>query len=173
MNKSAQIIAALVVLSLIFIGGFSAIGLLQSTERMSSSGLIVQPPPPPPPPPFSPPSPPPYSPPEPSIEIDVYSDSACTQMTSSIIWGDIEVGNSASHTIYVKNSGDDGVTLILSTENWSSVNASNYLQFSWDYDGSTLSPGEVREIVMTLSVDSPVSGVDTFSFDIVITGSAL
>jgi hypothetical protein len=92
---------------------------------------------------------------------------------SSVVWGDIEVGTSASHTIYVKNSGDDGVTLILSTENWSSVNASNYLQFSWDYDGNIISAGEVRAIIMTLSVDSSVSGVDTFSFDIVITGSAL
>jgi hypothetical protein len=73
----------------------------------------------------------------------------------------------------VKNSGDDGVTLILSTENWSSVNAANYLQFSWDYDGSTISSGEIREIVITLSVASSVIGVDSFSFDIVITGSAL
>jgi hypothetical protein len=94
-------------------------------------------------------------------------------VVSNVVWGDIEVGTSASNTIYVKNSGDDGVTLILSTENWSSVNASNYLQLSWDYDGSTISSGEVREIIMTLSVAAPVSGVDTFSFDIVITGSAL
>ncbi len=148
-------------------------GLLQSTERVSSSGLIVQPPPPPPPPPSPPPSPRPSPPPEPLIEIDVYSDSACTQVISSVVWGNIEVGNSASQTIYVKNSGDDEVTLFLSTENWSSIDASNYLEFSWDYDGSTISSGEVRGIVMTLSVAFSVSGVDTFSFDIVITGSAL
>jgi hypothetical protein len=107
------------------------------------------------------------------IEIDVYSDSACTQVISSVVWGEIEVGNSVSQTIYVKNSGDEGVTLLLSTENWSSIDASNYLEFSWDYDGSTISSGEDREIVMTLSVAPSVSGVDTFSFDIVITGSAL
>jgi hypothetical protein len=171
MKISTQIIGTIAVFSLIFIGGFSAVGLLQSTERVSSSGLIVQPPPPPPPSP--PPSPPPTPPPEPSIEIDVYSDSACTQVITSVIWGEIEGGNSVSQTIYVKNSGDDSVTLILSTENWNSVDASNYLQFSWDYDGSTISSSEVREIVMTLSVDPSVSGVDTFTFDIVITGSAL
>lgn len=173
MKKSAQIIATLAVLSLVFIGGFSAVGLLQSTERVSSSGLIVQPPPPPPPPPSPPSPPPPSPPPEPSIEIDVYSDSACTLVMSDVVWGDIEVGSSASQTVYVENSGDDGVILSLSTENWSPGDASDYLQFSWDYDGSTIASGEVRGIVLTLSVASSVSGVDTFSFDIVITGSAL
>lgn len=173
MDKSKQIIATLAVLSLVFIGGFSAVGLLQSTERVSSSGLIVQPPPPPPPPPPSPPSPPPSPPPEPSIEIDVYSDSGATQVISNVVWGSIEVGHSVSQTIYVENSGDDGVTLILSTENWSPVGVTSVLQFSWDYDGSTIAAGEVRAIVLTLSVAPSVSGVDTFSFDIVITGSAL
>ena len=173
MGKSSQIIAILSVFTLVFIGGFSAVGLLQSTERVGSSGLIVQPSPPPPPPPSQPPSPPPSPPPEPSIEIDVYSDSACTQVISNVVWGDIEVGNSVSQTIYVKNTGDDGVTLSMSTENWSPVGGTSYLQLSWDYDGSTISSGEVRGIVLTLSVASSVSGVDTFSFDIVITGSAL
>jgi hypothetical protein len=92
---------------------------------------------------------------------------------SDVVWGSIEVGNSVSRTIYVENSGDDGVTLILSTENWSPVGAASVLQFSWDYDGSTIVSGEVRGIVLTLSVAPSVSGVDTFSFDIVITGSAL
>jgi hypothetical protein len=75
--------------------------------------------------------------------------------------------------IYVKNSGDDGVTLILSTENWSPVGAASYLQLSWNYDGSIMAAGEVRAIVVTLSVAPSVSGVDNFNFDIVITGTAL
>ena len=173
MNKSAQIVATLAVFALVFLGGFSAVGLLQSTERVGSSGLIVQPPPPPPPPPSPPSPPPPSPPPEPEIEIDIYSDSACTQAISNVVWGSISVGGVKSQTIYVKNSGDDGVTLSLSADNWSPANAANYLQFSWDYDGSTIASGEVRGIVLTLSVASSVSGVDTFSFDIVITGSAL
>jgi hypothetical protein len=173
MGKSLQIIATLAVFTLVFIGGISAVGLLQSTERVGSSGLIVQPPPPPLPPPSSPQSPPLALPPEPEIEIDVYSNSACTQVISNVVWGDIEIGNSVSQTIYVKNSGDDGVILSLSTENWSPVDGTSYLQLSWDYDGNTISSGEVKGIILTLSVASSVSGFDTFSFDIVITGSAL
>ena len=83
-------------------------GLLQSTERVGSSGIIVQPPPPPPPPP---PPRPPSPPPEPSIEIDIFSDGACTQPLSSVVWGVIEAGSFVNRIIYVRNSGDDGVTL--------------------------------------------------------------
>ena len=159
------------VISLVFIGGVSVVGLLQSTERVGSSGIVVQPPPPPPPPPPS--SPPPSPPPEPDIEIDVYGDAACTQVISSVGWGEIEAGSSKNRVVYVKNNGDDGVSLSLLTENWSPSGASNYLQLSWDYDGSTIVSGEVRQITLTLSVSPSASGIDGFSFDIVIIGSAL
>ena len=172
MNKSSQIISAVAVLSIVLIGGFSAVGLLQSTERVSSSGIIIQPAPPPPPPP-PPPSPPPSPPPEPTIEIDVFSDSACTQPMSNVVWGNIEVDSTIFQSIYIRNSGDDGVTLSLSAENWNPVDATNYLQLSWNYDGSTIASGEVREVILSLSAASSVNGIDSFSFDIVITGSAL
>ena len=172
MNTSTQIISAVAVLSLVFIGGFSAVGLLQSTERVSSSGIFIQPAPPPPPP--SPPqSPPPSPPPEPTIEIDVFSDSTYTQPMSNIVWGNIEVGSSISQSVYIRNAGDDGVTLSLSSENWNPVNAASYLQLTWDYDGSTIALGEVREVILSLTAAASVDGIDTFSFDIVITGSAL
>jgi hypothetical protein len=156
--------------TLAFIGGISVVGLLQSTERVGSSGIVIEPPPPPASPPPSPPSSPP---PEPSIEIDVYSDSACTQTVSSVDWGEIEAGGAAYNTIYVKNSGDEGVTLSFTTENWSPADASTILQLSWNYDGSTIASGEVREILFTLSVSSSASAMDSFGFDIVIVGSAL
>jgi hypothetical protein len=166
-----MIAASVMVITLVFIGGVSVVGLLQSTERVGSSGIVVQPPPPPPPPPPS--SPPPSPPPEPDIEIDVYGDAACTQVISSVGWGEIEAGSSATRDIWVKNNGDDSVSLSLLTENWNPSGASNYIQLSWDYDGGTIVSGEVRQITLTLSVSSSASGIDGFSFDIVIIGSAL
>lgn len=169
-NKS-PIIAAIAIISTVLIGGVSVIGLLQSTERVGSSGIVVQPPPPivtPPPP--TPPSPPP---PEPTIEIDVYNDSALTQVLTSVVWGEIEAGSSDSQVIYIHNSGDDGVTLSLLTENWTPVEATNFMQLSWDYDGSVIGSGDVRQITLVLSVSSSVTGIDSFNFDIVIIGSAL
>jgi len=168
--KKSLIAASVVLISLVFVGGISVVGLLQSTERVGSSGIVVRPPPPPlPPPPSSPSSPPP----EPDIEIDVYGDAACTQVISSVGWGEIEAGSSKTRVVYVKNNGDDGVSLSLLTENWTPTGASNYLQLSWDYDGGTIVSGEVRQITLILSVSITVSGIDGFNFDIVIIGSAL
>ena len=168
-NKSL-IAASVLLMSLVFVGGASVVGLLQSTERVGSSGIVLQPPPPPPPPP---PSPPPSPPPEPDIEIDVYGDAACTQVLSSVGWGEIEAGSAVIRVIYVKNSGDVGGSLSLLTENWSPAGASDYIQLSWDYDGSTIVSGEVRQITLTLSVSPSAGGIASFSFDIVIIGSAL
>jgi len=156
-------------MTVIFVGGVSVVGLLQSTERVGSSGIVVQPPPPPlPPPPPSPPSPPP----EPSIDIDIFSDGACTQPLSSVTWGEIQ-GSSVNRIIYIRNSGDEGVTLSLLSDNWSPSGVENYMQLSWDYDGNTLASGVVLEVTLTLAVSGSAAGVDSFSFDIIITGSAI
>lgn len=179
-----MVAATLVMISLAFVAGFSVVGVLQSTERVSSSGIMVQPAPPPLPPPSLPPSssrssprsPPPSSPPppppsEPTIDIDVYNDRACTQLKSSVVWGEIEAGGSVSEVIFIKNEGDGGVVLVLTTENWDPVEAADDMQLSWDYDDSTIEPGAVLEITLTLAVNSSISGIDVFSFDIVIFGS--
>ena len=115
------------------------------------------------------PSPPP---PEPTIEIDVYSDSACTQPMSSVSWGSIEAGSSVNRVLYVKNSGDDTVTLSLHTDNWDPAGAEDDLHLSWDYDGSALDSGAALKVTLTLSVDGSTNGINDFSFDIIITGSA-
>jgi len=158
-------IGAILLLSLAVVGGVSVVGLLQSTERVGTSGIITQLPP-------SPPSPPAPPPPEPAVEIDVYSDLACTSLLSSIDWGSIEAGDSVQRTAYVKNNGDQSVTLSLSTDNWVPSGAASDMTLSWNYDGSALDPGAVAEVTLTLSVDSGISGVDDFSFDVVVIGSA-
>jgi len=87
----------------------------------------------------------------------------------SVFW----VSRARRARVYVKNNGDDGVSLSLMTENWNPFGSSNYLQLSWDYDGGTIVSGEVRQITLVLSVSSSAGGIDGFSFDIVIIGSAL
>jgi len=104
-----------------------------------------------------------------TIGAKAYSDSECTQELSSIDWGTLEPGSTKSFTIYIKNEGNVDVTLNLSTENWNPESASNYITISWNYDGSSIAPGQVLQITLNLRVSNSVSGVDNFSFDIVIT----
>ena len=159
----------LTALGISLIGSMSVIGLLQTTERVNTSGIIVQQSPLPSPPPSPPPSP---TPPEPTIEIDVYYNVQCTQIATDVAWGSIEVGKSVNKDLYIKNSGDSKVSLNLDTENWSPTNAVDYIDISWDYDGSALDSGEVRKVTLTLIVSLNIFGIDTFSFDIVFTGIA-
>jgi hypothetical protein len=75
--------------------------------------------------------------------------------------------------MYFQNNGDTQVILSLTTEDWVPAGASGYLQLSWDYDGSPISPGEVVQITMVLGVSSSIAGIDTFDFNIVIFGTTL
>ena len=171
MTYKSKYVVLLLSMSLVIIGSMSVMGLLQSSERVNTSGIIVHPapsPPLPPPPPSAPSSPPP----EPSIEIDVFEDVDCTQTLTSVDWGSIEVGLSVIRTVYIKNAGDYGVTLSLNTENWSPGNAIDYIHLTWDYNGSTIDPGQSFQIRLTLSVDSDISDIDSFDFDIVFIGLA-
>ncbi|EMR74218.1 hypothetical protein MCGE09_00091 [Thaumarchaeota archaeon SCGC AB-539-E09] len=147
-------------------GGVSVMAILQSSQRIGSSGLIVEPPPP------SPPSPPSNPPPEPNVEINVFSNSQCTQLASNIKWGSIVSGKTVNKVVYVKNVGSATVSLVMVIENWDPLEASEYMKMSWNYSGSSVRPGEILEVVLTLSVDSTIKGIDTFYFDVIILGSA-
>jgi hypothetical protein len=91
---------------------------------------------------------------------------------SSVSWGSIEAGSSVNRVLYVKNSGDDTVTLSLHTDDWDPVGAEDDLYLSWDYDGSALDSGAALKATLTLSVDGSTNDINDFSFDIIITGSA-
>lgn len=66
----------------------------------------------------------------------------------------------------IKNTNDEAVTLTFATENWSPAEASDYVEISWDYDGSPIEPGHGVGITFTL-VDSSTIGLENFSFDII------
>ena len=163
-NKT--IVAGIIILTALTTASISVMGLLQSSERLGTSGIIIRATPSPPPSP--PPTPPP---PEPAVEIDVYEDSSCSTVLTSVDWGEIEAGRSATASLYVKNNGDSSVVLGLSSENWSPGEAEDYISLYWDYGGSSISPGDGVGITLTLDVDVGCPELSSFSFDIVITGS--
>jgi hypothetical protein len=165
LNKG--LVVGLMVLTSLTMSSLSAMGVLQSTETVSASGIVVRPATPTPAPA---PAPQP-TPPEPTVQIDVYSNSGCTTKLTSVVWGQIVAGGSVSKTIYIKNNGDVGVTLSLTTENWSPSNAANYMSLSWNYDGSTISPGQEKQVTLTLNVSADCPALSSFGFNIVIIGS--
>lgn len=113
------------------------------------------------------PSPPP---PPSTVEIGTYWDSGCTSKFSSVNVGDVQAGSVTSTTVYVRNEGNTAVTLSMRTENLNPPEASNDITLSWDYDGQSVSPDQVIQVILTLSVSSQISGITNFNFDCVITG---
>jgi hypothetical protein len=105
------------------------------------------------------------------VGVGIYWDSACTNRTSSINWGMLDPGSNKTVTVYVRNEGNTVVTLSKTVQNWNPVNASMYISLTWDYAGSPVLVNATAPITLELSVASNVTGITTFSFDIIIIGS--
>jgi len=104
-----------------------------------------------------------------TVGVGVYWDSGCSNRVSSIEWGTIEAGAVKTVTVYVRNEGDVTISLSLSTTNWSPSTASKYMSLSWNYDGQPINPNGVIPVTLTLSVSPSITGISSFSFDIIIT----
>lgn len=129
------------------ITGIGVSGLLSASKTLSSSGSIK------------------------AINVGVYDDFGCTQASSTIDWGTPEPGDSVTKTLYVKNLGNADMTLHLATSSWTPASASSDLTVSWDRESTVLSPDEVVETIVTLDISSSITGIDAFSFQIIIEGT--
>ena len=146
-TKESRTVFLTAVVVLMAITGIGVSGLLAASITLSSSGSIK------------------------AINVETYSDIACTQPISSIDWGVPEPGDSVSRNIYVKNSGNADMTLALIVNSWVPAGASSYMTVSWDRQGYVLSADGVVLATITLDVSSSISGIDDFSFQLVIEGT--
>jgi len=53
-----------------------------------------------------------------TLNVELFSDQQCTQNCTSISWGGVYAGESTSKNIYVKNTGDETITLSMSITDW-------------------------------------------------------
>ena len=104
-----------------------------------------------------------------TVGCSVYSNAAGTNQMTSIAWGTLTPGQVAPQMMYIKNTGNTPVTLVLSTSNYVPANAEQYLTLSWNYTGAAIASGQIIPVQTSLSVSSSISGINNFSFDITIT----
>ena len=104
--------------------------------------------------------------------IAAYRDASCTTTASNVPWGTIAPGSSGKYTLYIKNKGTTSLNLFLDTTNWNPTNAANYMTLTWNYNGQKIEPNQVIQITLTLSVSQSISGIDSFNFEIVLTGTS-
>jgi hypothetical protein len=106
-----------------------------------------------------------------TADLGVYSDSGCTTSLTSLSWGTLQPGGSQTRDCYIKNEGNTPLTLSLQTSGWNPAAAESYIHLNWNYNGAPIAAGAVVHVTFTLSVDSGITGVTNFSFDVTIVGT--
>jgi hypothetical protein len=105
------------------------------------------------------------------INVSVYQNSACTIPLSSWNWGVLEPGSSTLKTMYVKNEGNMPMTLNLTTITWTPSGAATYITITWNREGAVVTAGSNVQANVTLAVSPSITGITSFSFTMVITGT--
>ena len=106
-----------------------------------------------------------------TMGVGVYYDQNCTMQVASIDWGILEPHTSTTKTLYVKSLSNVAVTLYVYAENWNPPECEKYMTLTAYPNNVTVQPDEVVEVSLTLSVAQNVTGITTFTFDIVFLGS--
>lgn len=107
-----------------------------------------------------------------SVNIGVYSNSACSQNASVVDWGSLGPGDTTTKTVWVKNAGTANATLSMATDTWLPTNADQSISLTWNQEGKVLAPNQVVQATLTLTVSSSISSsITSFSFNIQITGT--
>jgi len=80
-------------------------------------------------------------------------------------------GETKNVSVYIKNTSNVKANLTLGTENWNPASASDYISLFWNYSNQTLGVGEVILVKFSLEVSPDITGITSFSFDIIIIAS--
>jgi len=84
--------------------------------------------------------------------VGVYWDNNCSIAVEYLDWGTLEPGSAQNFTVYIRNEGNRDASLFLVTENWNPSNATDFLSFNWNYDGTMLGPMDAIEVIGVVSV---------------------
>ena len=106
-----------------------------------------------------------------SVGVDVFSDADCTVQLTMIDWGFLEPGQTKNCSAYLKSTSNVAITVSMVTEDWNPLNATSLIGCIWDAEGRQISADEVIAANFTLTVNQSTTGLKSFSFTIVISGS--
>jgi hypothetical protein len=102
--------------------------------------------------------------------VNAYWDAGCTQVVTSIEWGNVYPDMTSNKTVYLKNWGANPVNVSMTTSNWIPSNAETYLTVTWNREHEIIVAGLALEATFTIYVDPSIVGTEiaTFSHDITI-----
>ena len=101
--------------------------------------------------------------------VGVYTTQKCTANLTKISWGRVTPGSYCTRTGYIRNNGNVNMTLGLDTSDWNPA-AASVIDLDWNYNGRRLVPGQVLAVTWKLTIPSTITGVQNFSFNIIVFG---
>lgn len=114
-----------------------------------------------------------------TVGVEAYWDPSCENKTETIDWNTMWPGTTKNVTLYIRNVSNVKTTLHLNASNIIPANISEYINLSWNYDGTPLNPNEVIQVKLFLSTSDDKSfsqylidnDVTNFNIDIYIVAS--
>lgn len=111
-----------------------------------------------------------------TVDVEAYWDGNLINKAETVNWGMILPGSSRNAKVYLRSMSNVKSKLNLSTTDWIPANISEGITLSWDYNDSTINPGEVVQVTLTLSASNSYSfikylvdnNVREFNFTIII-----
>lgn len=102
------------------------------------------------------------------VGVSIWADANATLGIEYIDWGIVEPGETKPLSVYIRSEGNVPMNLTMRSELWEPVAAKDYITLVWDAKGSQIQPDEIRGVTFTMVVSSDITGIDAFSFDIVV-----
>lgn len=106
-----------------------------------------------------------------AVGVSVYWYNNGTSPVSTIDWGILAPGETTAKTIYIHNNGTVPVILNMAISEWVPNTAATYITVTWNCSNYVLNAGYYVGAALNLSVNSTISGITSFSFNLVITGT--
>ena len=114
-----------------------------------------------------------------TLGVKAYWNRKLENKTETIDWDTISPGSSKNFTLYLRSISTTETTLNLNTTNWNPANISEYMNLSWNYNGTILPRGGIIQVTLTLTASSSntfrlylmTNDVKEFDFDIIISTS--
>ncbi|MCR3906939.1 MAG: hypothetical protein NUK62_07960 [Tenericutes bacterium] len=89
--------------------------------------------------------------------VAVYWTSTCDAEAITIDWGVIRPGSSKNIVLYIQSVSNQQMFVELSTSKIEPSKLSEYVDLSWDYDGTLLDPAQTIPVTLSLSLSDEYS----------------
>jgi hypothetical protein len=89
---------------------------------------------------------------------------------TALNWGSIEPGSVVTQIVTITNRGTTPLTLSLVTSDWSPPTVVQYIALTWNSEKVVVKPNQSVIATLTLTVDSEIRDITSFSNSITING---